>query len=145
MTQKPIHLGRANALNHIQCYTKTETKLLENNHKTSDEHFRWSPVIDRLKSQKTDCSNPPWDLGLIKIQVWWSHVSWFLRCCRQACYYFPTKFKHRFHAKDRCVDQCIWIAEAPCFGSRKWACIVHGQSTLCLFFVGSIAEPKVNS
>ena len=64
---------------------------------------------------------------------------------RKACYHFPTKFNHHFSAKDRCVDQCIWTAEAPCFGWRKWPYTVHSQSPLCFFFVGSIAEPKVNS
>ena len=28
---------------------------------------------------------------------------------------------------------------------RKWSCIVHGQSALCFLFVGTVAEPKVNS
>ena len=31
--------------------------------------------------------------------------------------------------------------EASCFGYSKWPGIVHGQSVLCCFFLGSIAEP----
>ena len=31
----------------------------------------------RIKSQKTDCSNPPQDLSLIKTQFWWSRVPLF--------------------------------------------------------------------
>ena len=111
----------------------------------SDAHFRWSPVIDRLKSPKTDCSNTLQDLGLIKIQFWWSPVPLFLWCRRQACHYFPTRFKPRSSAENRRVDQCIWTAEAPCFGWSKWPCIAHGQRSFCFFFVGSTAEPKVNS
>ena len=99
---------------------------------------------DWLKSQKTDCSNPPQDFGPIKIQFWWSRVPLFLRCRRQAYYYFPTKFTPLFSARDS-VDQCILTAEAPCLGWSKWSCISHGQSASCFFFIGSIAEPKVNS
>ena len=40
----------------------------------SDAHFLWFPVTDRLKSPKSDSSNPPQDLGPIKTQFWWSHV-----------------------------------------------------------------------
>ena len=36
---------------------------------SSDAHFHQCPVIDWLKSQKTDCSNPCQDLGLIEITV----------------------------------------------------------------------------
>ena len=36
---------------------------------TSDALFRRSPVTERLKSQKTDCSNPHQDLGLTEITV----------------------------------------------------------------------------
>ena len=36
---------------------------------SSDAHFCWSPVIDQLKSQKTDCSNSRKDFGLIEITV----------------------------------------------------------------------------
>ena len=112
---------------------------------TSKAHFRQSPVIDRLKSQKTNYSNPPQDLGLIKIQLWWSRVPLLLWCHGQACCHFPTKFKPQFIAKDIRLDQCIRTAETPCFGWIKWPCTVHSQSTLCFFFIGSIAEPKVNS
>ena len=41
---------------------------------TSDALFRRSPVTERLKSQKTDCSNPHQDLGPIKITVLVVHV-----------------------------------------------------------------------
>ena len=30
------------------------------------------------------------------------------------------------------------------FGWSKWPCIAHGHSASCFFFIGSIAEPKVN-
>ena len=99
----------------------------------SDAHFRGSPIIDWLKSPKTDCSNPLQDLGLIKIGLWWSRVPLFLRCCGQTCCYFPTKFKPRFSVKDRRVDQCIWTAEAPRYGWSKWPCVVHSQSVIMLF------------
>ena len=96
----------------------------------SDAHFHQFPVIDQLKSQMTSCSCPPQDLGPIKIQFWWSRISLFLWCCEQACY-FPTKFKPWFSTKDRCVDQCIRTAKAPCSGGSKWPFIVYHQSTLC--------------
>ena len=90
---------------------------LSNNFKTcSDAHFPRSLVTDQLKSPKIECSNPPQDLGPSKIQFWWSHVPLFLWCCRQACYYFPTKFKPQFSSKDRHFDQCTRTADAPCFG-----------------------------
>ena len=111
-------------------------------------HFRWSTVTDRLISQKTNYSSFHQDLGLIKIQFWWSHVPSFLWCCGQACYYYLlTKLKPWFSTKDRrveSVDQCIWT-QAPWTGWHKWPCIVHGQSALCFFSEGSIAEPKVSS
>ena len=44
----------------------------------SGAHFRRSPVIDRLKSPKTDSSNPPQDLSPIKKQFWWSRFPLFL-------------------------------------------------------------------
>ena len=73
----------------------------------------------------------------------------FSWCCRQACWYFPTKFKPRFSAKDRRVDQCIWTAESPCFGWKKVAMYRQVKARYALFFssffVGSLAEPKVNS
>ena len=69
----------------------------------------------------------------------------FLWCRGEACYYFPTKLKPRFSTKDTRVDQYIRTTEAPCSGWSKWPCIVHGQSALCLFSAGSVAEPKVNS
>ena len=84
-------------------------------------HFCRFLVIDRLKSQKTNCSNPPQDLSRIKVQFWWPSVPLFLWCCRQACDYFPTRFKPQFSAKDRCVDQCIRTTESPCFGWSKVA------------------------
>ena len=37
-------------------------------HLYSDAYFHHSPVAGLLKSQKTDCSNPHQDLGLIEIQ-----------------------------------------------------------------------------
>ena len=76
-------------------------------------HFRRSHVTDRLKSQKTDCSNPPQDL---EIQFWWSHVPLLVRCHRQACCYFQTKFKPWFSAKVRHVDKLIRTTEDPRFG-----------------------------
>ena len=66
----------------------------------SDAHFHQSLVIDCLKSQKTYCSNPSQDHGLIKIQFWWSHMPLFLRCCGQAYYCLPTKFKPQVSVKD---------------------------------------------
>ena len=93
-----------------------------------------------IKSPKTKRSNSPQDLSPIKIQFWWSCVPLFLWCCGQACYYFPTKFKPRFSARH--VNQRTWTAEAQCFSWSEWPCIMHGQSALCFFFVGSIAERK---
>ena len=40
----------------------------------SDAHCCQSLVIDWLKSQRSDCSNPHQDLSLIRIQFWWSFV-----------------------------------------------------------------------
>ena len=103
--------------------------------------FSWSLFMDWLKSQKTDCSNPQQDLGPIKIQFWWFRVPLFLWCCGQACYYFPTKFKPRFGTKDECVEQGIWTTEFW----LKWPCLMRSHCTLCFFFVGCVAEPKLNS
>ena len=80
----------------------------------SDAHFHQSLVIDCLKSQKTYCSIPSQDHGLIKIQFWWSHMPLFLRCCGQAYYCLPTKFKPQVRAKDRCVDDRILTTGTPC-------------------------------
>ena len=80
----------------------------------------------------TDCSNILQDFGPIKIQFWWSRVPLFLWCRRQASYHFPTKFKPRLSAKDRRVDQCIRIAEVPCFGWNKWPC---AQSVRIMLFL----------
>ena len=43
------------------CYKHTITDA-------SDAHFHQSPVIDQLKSQKTNCSIPHQDLGLIEMK-----------------------------------------------------------------------------
>ena len=109
-------------------------------------HFRESRVMDWWKSRKTDCSNPPPDLVLMKIQLWWSHVPLFLWCHRQACYYFQTKLKSQFSTKKKTYWQCIQTAEAPHSGWSTWPYIVQGQSALCFFLckLSSIAEPNVN-
>ena len=61
---------------------------------TSDAHFYWSPVIDWLKSPKTDCSNSHQDLGPIIIKYSSGGlILLFLWCCGQAYYCFPAKFK----------------------------------------------------
>ena len=112
---------------------------------SSEAHFRRSPVIDRLQFQRTYCSNSPQDLGPIKRQLWRSRVPLFSWDHGQARYYFPTKLKPRLSARDRRVDQCIQTWEAPRFGWSKWPCIVQCQRALCFFFVGCVAEPKVNS
>ena len=52
----------------------TKQKNLHLSPGTSDAHFSRSPVIDRLKSTKTDCSNPHQDFGLIEVQIWWSRI-----------------------------------------------------------------------
>ena len=93
----------------------------------TDAHFHRPLVIDWFKSWKIDCSNPPQDLGPIKVQFWWSWVLLFAWCHGQACYHFPMMFMPQFTRKDRLVDLCIWTAEA-CFGRSKGPCIVHGQS-----------------
>ena len=61
------------------CLGKTDYRVLGTYalNKSSDVHFRRSPVIDQLKSYKTDCSNTHQDLGQIKIQFWWSHIPFF--------------------------------------------------------------------
>ena len=100
---------------------------------SSDAHFHQSPVIGWLKSQKTDCSNPHQDLGLIEIKFWWFHVPLFSWCWGQAFYCLPTEFKPQVSAKDRGVEKCIWTAWAPCSGWSKQPRIVHGQFTLCLY------------
>ena len=63
----------------------------------SDANFHWCPVIDWLKSRKTDCPPPPFpqDPCPIKNQFWWFCVPLFLQCCRQARYHFSTKFRPR--------------------------------------------------
>ena len=68
----------------------------------SDAHFRLSPVTDRLKCQKTNCSNPSQDLGPIKIQFGWCPVSLFLPCRGHAGYCFATKFKPQVNDKHTC-------------------------------------------
>ena len=63
--------------------------------------------LTKLKSPKTECSNPHQDLGPIKIQFWWSHVPLFLQYCGQVCHCFPTKFKPKISAKHSHVDDSI--------------------------------------
>ena len=71
------------------------SKFPENS--STDVHFCWSPVIDRLKSSKTYCSKPHQDLGLIQKQFWWSHVPFFTTMLRTSLattgYCFPNAFK----------------------------------------------------
>ena len=81
-------LGKIHSLPVLFCFFLSGDQL------ASDAHFCRSLVIDQLKYQKANCSNPLQDHGLIKIKLWWSCVLLFFWCCRQACYYFPTKFKH---------------------------------------------------
>ena len=107
------------------------------------------PVTDQLKSRKTDCSNTPQDLWPIKIQFWGSRVPVvfvvvFFLVPRTNLILFTNKIEASVQSDGR-VDQCSRTSEAPCSGWSKWPCIVHGQSALCFLFVGSIAEPKVNS
>ena len=100
---------------------------------------RGSPVIDRLKSPKTNCSQPLEDHGLIKIQFWWSCCPIFYDAADQpSCYYFPQKFKPQVSAKHWCVDKCVQTAGAPCLGWSKQQCKVHSQSTLC--FVAGVNQ-----
>ena len=104
--------------------------------KHSDAHFNWFPATDRLKSQKTNCSNPPQDLGLIKIQFWWSHVPLFLWCHGQACYYFPTKFKPWFRTQSQFMIRSNFTAAVPGLTvsdlNFNFSCFVHNHGSCFL-------------
>ena len=43
--------------------------LILDSNESSDAYFCRSLVLDQLKSQKTDCSNPHQDIGPSKIQL----------------------------------------------------------------------------
>ena len=85
----------------------------------SHAHFNLSPAINRLKSPKTDCSNPNQDFGPIEIQIWWFRILLFLRCRGQACHCSSIKFKPQTSSKHRRADMCIRTAGTPCFGWSK--------------------------
>lgn len=110
---------------------------------TSDAHFHRSPVIDQSKSQKIGCFNPRQDPSLTKIHFWWSRVPLFLRCCGQACYHFPTKFRPLISTKHRCVDMSIQTEGMPRFGWSKQPWTEHGQSMLCCW--DAITKAKATS
>ena len=110
---------------------------------TSDAHFHRSPVIDQSKSQKIGCFNPCQDPSLTKIHFWWSRVPLFLRCCGQACYHFPTKFRPLISTKHRCVDMSIQTEGMPRFGWSKQPWTEHGQSMLCCW--DAITKAKATS
>ena len=120
-------------------------QLAKANNLTSDTHVRQSLVIDWLKPQKTDCSKPPQDFGLTKIWFWWSHVPLFLRCCGQAIISqqnssLVSAWKtDMLTSASRLQRQHVWLKKVAKYR------IVHDQSALCFFFVGSVAEPVVNS
>ena len=88
--------------------------------------FRRSPVIDRWKSQKTDCSNPRQDLCPIKIQFWWSYAPLILRCCGQAYCSLPTEIQ----ASDQCKRQTCWQEHPDHRDTMFWPWTVHSQSVL---------------
>ena len=103
----------------------------------SDTHFCWSKVTDQLKSLKTNCSKPPQDPCPIKIQFWWLRVPLFLRCCRQACYHFSTKFRPQVSIKHRYVDMCIPTERALHFAWSKQPWIVHSYRSKSNFISGN--------
>ena len=112
----------------------------------SDAHFRQSPVTDQLKSPKTNCPNPPQDLGPIKIWFWWSHVRLFLWCHGQACCYFPTKFKPQFSAKKTDVLTSASGPQRHHVLAEVAMCSAWSKHTmLFFFFVGCMVQPKANS
>ena len=96
-------------------------------------HFRRSPDIDRLKSQKTDCSNPPQDLGPIKIQFRWSSVPLFSWCRGETFCYFPTLGSLQ---KTDMLTSASGPQRHHVLAEVKWPCIVHNQSALRFFLVG---------
>ena len=111
---------------------------------SSDTYFHWFPVMDQIKSKKTDCSNPHQNFGLIKIQFWWSRDPFFLQCHGQACYSFSHQIQasaqHKRHMYLGCRDTLFWLKlKRPCY----IVVVAHNQSTSC--FVCCKAEPKVTS
>ena len=116
----------------------------------SDAHVRWHPVIDWLKSPKTDCSNPPLpsplsNVGPIKVQLQWSRVPLLL------FFMVPHNKPAIFYQQNsslgsvQCVDQCMRTAEVPCFGwsSATMYCAQSKHITLFLCKLYSWTESKV--
>ena len=95
----------------------------------SDAHFCRSLFIDRLKSQKADCSNPHQDIGLITVLVVSCPIFFIFydAADKPSCCCFPTRPKPEVSIKHRHVDKCILSTGAPCFGWSKRPCIVHSQ------------------
>ena len=115
----------------------------------NDAHFWRFPVIDRLKSQKTDCFNPHQNLGPIEIRFWWSHLCPIVFMVPRTSPLKVLLFPNEIWASGQHKRQTCWQVHLDCRGTRfgwsKWPCIVHVQSALSFFFVGSLAERKVNS
>ena len=110
----------------------------------SNEHFCRSLVTDKLKSQKTGCSNPHQDPSPIKIQFWWSHVQLYLECCWQADLIFlPNSGLMSALTQDMLTCASQLNEGELCFDWSKQPCIVHSQSTLC--YLGAVTEAKVTS
>ena len=72
--------------------------------KSSEAHFRRSPVIDRLKFQTTDCSNPHQDFGPIEAQFWSSRVPFFYDTVNKPAIVFPPNASLS-SAQNRRVDK----------------------------------------
>ena len=100
---------------------------LTHSHASSNAHFRQSPVIDQLKSPKTDCSNSHQDPSPIKIQFWWSRVPLFSGCRVQAC----KMFSHQIQASGECKTRtCITCIRTACKDALFWLNQGQDQSTL---------------
>ena len=110
----------------------------------SDAHFRRSPVIDRLKFQTTDCSNPHQDFGPIEAQFWSSRVPFFYDTVNKPAIVFPPNASLS-SAQNRRVDKKKNVhktAGAQCFSWSKLPGIVHGQSALCFAGFNSWSKSK---
>ena len=90
---------------HAHTHACTHTHTHRHIHTHSDAHFHQSLVVDRLKSQKTNCFNLHQDLGLIKMQFWWSCVPFiylfiiFFNDAADKPFVFPPNSSLRFKQK----------------------------------------------
>ena len=120
--------------------------MIWNNNECGDAHFRWSPVIDRLKSPQTDCSNHPRDLCPIYIQFYLLVVScpivFMVLQTSLLLILFPNKIK----ASVQRIRQTCWTVHPDHRGIMFWLKWVAMYSVwskrIMLFLCGLCKAPS---